>query len=64
MEKRVLAVLPMIYAAAIVLALLTYQPAFIPVAVVGAMLLGAAYVFLSDGNSRGRPRNRNRNRDR
>ena len=53
----------MIYAAAIVLAVLTYPPAVVPVAAVGAMLLGAAYVFLRGGTG-GRTRNRNRNRNR
>lgn len=52
--KALAAVVPMLYAAAIVLSI--FVGGFLPVVIVGAMLVGAFYTYY--GSSRGRRRRR------
>ncbi len=54
---------PMLYAIAVVATVLLFDVALVPVAVVGAMLVGLYFTVRARGNmTGGRNRNRNRNR--
>lgn len=66
MNRRQLNVaVPMVYAILIVATVLLFQDALVPVAVIGAMLVGLYFaVFARGGVEGGRDRQRNRNRDR
>lgn len=66
MNRRQLDVaVPMLYAIAVVATVLLFDRALVPVAVVGAMLVGLYFTVRARGNmASGRNRNRNRNRNR
>jgi len=66
MNRRQLDIpVPMLYAILIVVTVFFFDQALVPVAVIGAMLVGLYYTVRSRGNvGRGRDRQRNRNRNR
>ena len=60
--NRIPLLLSMVYGIAVGLSALLWDGAVAVVAVVGAMILGLAWVFLRSEPGAGRQRNRNRNR--
>lgn len=65
MNRRQLDVaVPLLYAIVVVATVLLFDSAIVPVAVVGAMLVGLYYAVRARGSAGGgRNRNRNRNRN-
>jgi len=64
-RKQLDVAVPMLYAIAVVVTVLYFDNAIVPVTVVGAMLIGLYYSVRARGASTGgRDRNRRRNRDR
>lgn len=59
---RIRTLISMAYGAAVVLCALLWHAALVPVAAVGAIVVGMAYVALRPEPGVGRNRNRNRNR--
>lgn len=64
-RKQLDIAVPMLYAILIVATVFFFEDAIVPVAVIGAMLMGLYYSIRARGNvGGGRQRNRNRDRSR
>lgn len=60
--NRIRILVPMVYIVALLLSVVFWDDAVAAVAVIGAILVGVAYIFLRPEAGVGRQRNRNRNR--
>lgn len=60
--NRIRILIPTIYVAAVLLSVVLWDDAVAAVAIIGAILVGLAYVFIRPEPGVGRQRNRQRNR--